>query len=765
MPFPTEPDPALELALQTATRDHLAGRLEAAEAGYGRVLAQRPEHGTALHRLGVLALQRGRHGTALDLLGRAVALDPAAWRSQCSLGQTLAALGRAGEALAAFRAAAALNPACPEAFAGAGAACRELGLVPEAVAAFARAAELTGRPEAHNDLGIALQDAGRVADAVAAFQRALAGQDDFPIAHNNLGNALLALQRVDEARAVLERTVARWPEFADAWYDLGNAAFAGNRFPDAEAAYRRALALDPAHLAAANNLGNALQAMGRSEAALDAYAEALRIDPGFVDALNNASAAARTLGRMDDAVGYLRSALDLRPDFPVTHGNLGNLLKDTGLMDEAVRSFRRALELDPADAVTRSNLAYAVSFLPGYGPEAILEENRLWDRTLVPPEWRRPAAGGFPNDRDPGRRLRIGYVSPDFREHCQSLFTLPLLSHHDHRRFEIFCYADVARPDAITGRISGHADVWRDTSALDDASCAALVRSDRIDILVDLTMHMANGRPLMFARKPAPVQVAWLAYPGTTGLSAMDYRLTDPYLDPPGTHDGWYTETSIRLPDTFWCYDPLTAEPVPGPLPALASGRVTFGCLNNFCKVNPPVLALWAQVLAAVPGSRLLLLCQPGSHRQRVLDALAAGGVAPGRVAFTPFQPRAAYLALHQEVDLGLDTFPYNGHTTSLDAFWMGVPVVTRLGDTVVGRAGWSQLCNLDLSELAATSDETFIQIAVDLARDLPRLARLRAALRPRMEASPLMDGARFARNLETAFRGLWAQWCERGTG
>jgi len=762
MPIPTDPDPHLELALEAATRNHLAGELEAAEAGYGQVLAQCPDHGVALHRLGVLALQRGRHAEALALLGRVLALDPTAWRSHCSLGQTLAAQDQPGPALAAFRRAGELNPDCLEAWVGAGTASRALGLRAEAVAAFRRAAEL--RPdlaERHNDLGTALLEAGDPAGARAACTRALALRDDFPVAHSNLGNALLAERRIPEARAQLERTVARWPDCTEAWYNLGSAALADLAFADAEAAFRRTLALAPGHLAAACNLGSALHAQGRHQAALEACERALRLDPTCLDACNNASAAARALGRMDDAVQLLERAIALRPDFPVTHGNLGHLLKDLGRMDEAVRCFRRALELDPADPVVRSNLAYAVSFLPGCDARAILAENLQWQQVQVPPDWGR---AGHPNDPDPHRRLRVGYVSPDFREHCQSLFTLPLLAHHDHSRFEIFGYAGVARPDPITRRIAGLMDGWRDIARLDDAACAAQIRADRIDILVDLTMHMANGRPHLFARKPAPVQVAWLAYPGTTGLAAMDYRLTDPYLDPPGQHDDWYSETSIRLPDTFWCYDPLTAEPEPGPLPALERGGITFGSLNNFCKVNPEVLALWARVLTAVPGSRLLLQCQPGRHRERVLAALGAGGVAPERIEFAPFLPRAAYLALYRQVDVGLDTFPYNGHTTSLDAFWMGVPVVTRLGATVVGRAGWSQLSNLGLRELAADSDESFIRIATGLARDRPRLAGLRAGLRARMEASPLMDAPRFAGHLESALRGLWTQWCAQTT-
>jgi predicted O-linked N-acetylglucosamine transferase (SPINDLY family) len=757
MTFPTEADAALEQTLLRATELHRAGRLDEAEAGYRRVLAQRPEHGAALHRLGLLALQSGHAETALELLGRAAAADPAAWRSHCGLGQALAALERFPEAREAFQRATGLNPGCLEAWLGTGAACRALGLGREALAAFAQAAALgPDHAEAQNNLGIALQDAGRLAEAVQAFRRATQLEDDFPIAHNNLGNALLLDRQVDPALDQLQGVVRRWPDFADAWYNLGNAAFTGCRFPEAEAAYRRTLALAPAHLSARNNLGNALQALGRNEEALAAYLEALRLNPGFVDAGNNASAAARALGRMDQAARLLRDALAARPDSAVTHCNLGNVLKDIGRMEEAVQNFRRALELDPGDVVSHSNLAYAVSFLPGFDAHAILRENLDWDRAHGGLE----APGRHPNDPDPERRLRIGYISPDFREHCQALFTIPLLSHHDHGRFEIFCYARVPRPDAITGRIAGFADTWRDANRWTDGEVAEQVRADRIDILVDLTQHMANGALGVFTRKPAPVQAAWLAYPGTTGLSAMDYRLTDPYLDPPGEHDDWYCETSIRLADTYWCYDPLTAQPQPGPLPALANGFVTFGCLNNFCKVTPAVLGLWAQVLTAVPDSRLLLLCQPGDHRQGVLDRLAAGGVGAGRVEFAAFRPRPEYLALHQRVDLGLDTFPYNGHTTSLDAFWMGVPVVTRLGETVVGRAGWSQLCNLDLRELAAGSDPAFVRTAVDLARDLPRLAQLRAGLRSRMEASPLMDGARFARSMETAFRQMWRHWC-----
>jgi predicted O-linked N-acetylglucosamine transferase (SPINDLY family) len=334
------------------------------------------------------------------------------------------------------------------------------------------------------------------------------------------------------------------------------------------------------------------------------------------------------------------------------------------------------------------------------------------------------------------------------------LFTVPLLSHHDHQRFEIFCYSSVDRPDAMTRRLVGFADRWREVAHLDDAELCELIRADGIDVLVDLTMHMARCRPLLFARRAAPVQVAWLAYPGTTGIAAMDYRFSDPRLDPPGFEDR-YTERTVRLPDSFWCYDPLTDQPLPNRLPALESGQVTFGCLNNPCKLTDRTIQLCGGVLRALPDARLLLMSRGQAHQQRLQRQLGEQGVEAHRIEFVPHQSRDNYLRAYHRIDLGLDTFPYNGHTTSLDSFWMGVPVVSRVGRTCVGRGGLSQLFQLDLLELAAHSDEGFVNAAVTIAKDLPRLAVLRQQLRTRLEKSPLMDAARFARNVESAYLQL----------
>jgi protein O-GlcNAc transferase len=417
------------------------------------------------------------------------------------------------------------------------------------------------------------------------------------------------------------------------------------------------------------------------------------------------------------------------------------------------------LELKPGDYASHSNLVFTIQYHPDYDSASILHETLRWNVLHAAPL--KHEIKPHENDRMPDRRLRIGYVGADFREHCQSLFTIPLLSNHDRKSFEIFCYAHVSKPDARTERIHDLCDGWRTIVGMPDEEVAQKIRDDRIDILVDLTMHMSLGRTLIFARKPAPVQVAWLAYPGTTGLSAMDYRLTDPYLDPPGTHDHDYCEKSIRLPDTFWCYDPLCEELDSGTLPALRNGRVTFGCLNNFCKASPPAMELWAKVLRGVEGSKFILLSVPGRHCQTVRDFFQSRGIDPNRLEFIEFQARPDYLTVYRRIDIGLDTLPYNGHTTSLDSIWMGVPVVSRVGQTVVGRAGWSQFNNLGLNELAAQSDDQFVKIATDLAGDLQRLAELRKTLRDRMKRSPLMDAPKFARGVESAYREMWKTYCK----
>jgi predicted O-linked N-acetylglucosamine transferase (SPINDLY family) len=623
-------------------------------------------------------------------------------------------------------------------------------------------------PEAHFDLGNTLSAAKRFEEAMSEYQRALRLRPEYAEAQNNLGNALFQLDSLEESAAAFERALALRPDYADAHNNLGNALFCLGRLEAAVATLRRAIALRPEFADAYNNLANALSGLSRYEEANSAYRRALELRPNWPQARNNLAVALYSQGNLDGAEQEFRSIFDSRPDYADGFVNFGNVLRAMGRLDESIAAYERAVEIDPNDAATASSRLFVLQFHPDFDAQRILAEHRRWDQRFAQPLGESPA----PRDRDPGRRLRIGYVSPDFRQHCQSLFTEPLLSHHDPEQFEVFSYCSVGRPDAITARLRDRADVWRETHRMSDQAVAELVRADGIDILVDLTMHMSNGRPLLMARRPAEVQVTWLAYPGTTGVKAIDYRLTDPYLDPAGMYDDCYAERSVRLAETFWCYDPWgmeldrssSADPLPLPAkpPALRNGYLTFGCLNDFCKMNAAVLALWSRVMRAVSGSRLRLLAPEGSARRWTLAKLEASGISADRVEFVSRKPRREYLAEYWLIDVCLDTFPYNGHTTSLDAYWMGVPVITRVGRTVVGRAGLSQLSNLRLTELAAPEDDRFVQIAVELAGDMPRLAEMHDTLRDRMMASPLMDAARFARNMEAAYRAMWKSHCRQ---
>jgi len=610
-------------------------------------------------------------------------------------------------------------------------------------------------------LELALQhhQAGRLEEAETLYRQFLAQEPNHPDALHLLG--MIANQKGEYQIAVqlLGRAVAIMPMVAAYRGNLGQALAGLGRTGEAISAYRLALKIQPDYPEAQNNLGNALVIQGEVEAAIATFRAAVHNHPDCAEIHYNLATALCVQGAFDAGIASYQNALRIQPNHIRALTNLGNAYKEVGQLDETISAYRQAIALKPNDAAAHSNFIFTLNYHPDFDAGAIAEEQDRWNRRHAEPL--RQFLQPHPNDHIPDRRLRIGYVSPDFRNHCQSLFTVPLFSHHDHRHFEIFCYADVSRPDGVTDRIRGFADIWRSTVGLSERQIAERIRNDRIDILVDLTMHMDRNRLLVFALKPAPVQVTWLGYPGSTGLSTIDYRLSDPYLDPPSIDSSVYAERTLRLPHSFWCYDPLDGGDIPvTPLPAVANNFITFSCLNNFCKVNDSVVRLWAKVLQVVTDSRLLLLAPEGRHRLHILELLRQEGIGPERMEFALPQPRGKYLELYQRIDLCLDTFPYNGHTTSLDSFWMGVPVITLVGQTIVGRAGLCQLMNLNLPELIASTPEQYVQIAAELANDLPRLIFLRSTLRQRMQAGPLMDAARFARNVEHAYRTMWQRWC-----
>jgi predicted O-linked N-acetylglucosamine transferase (SPINDLY family) len=356
--------------------------------------------------------------------------------------------------------------------------------------------------------------------------------------------------------------------------------------------------------------------------------------------------------------------------------------------------------------------------------------------------------------------LKIGYLSPFFAMSAEVFFVLPLLASHDRKQFEIFCFSRTLREDEWTERMRSHTDHWVDIRRLSTAESVDLIRGHGIDIMVNVS-RPADECLAILAKRLAPIQVAWLIFAScTTGLDTVDYRISDSSIDPPGMDESCYVERTLRLPETAWCYDPLPDFPPVNALPALSRGFITFGSLNRFCKINPLVVAAWAEILRAAPKSRIHILAIPGSHRRRLLDQFLELGVDPLRVEFIDRQSRAEYLKRYGQIDISLDTFPYSGHTTVLDSLWMGVPVVSLSGGTCVGRAACGSLHNLGLAELIGQSPKEYVSNAVRLSGDVARLAELRAGLRQRMQASPLMDAPRFARNMEAAYRQMWRNWC-----
>jgi predicted O-linked N-acetylglucosamine transferase (SPINDLY family) len=743
--------------LQTATEQHRAGNLPEARRLYEQVLSAAPLHAPALFRSGLLELQDGHADIALARIAQASAAAPDDPRYRIGLGQALQAQSRWGEAAEAYESALRLQPDFPDVSSSLGICLQRSGRWEPAAAAYRKAlAQQPGNAGVMANLGTVLREMRELPEAVDLL-RAATELEPLVASHAvNLGIALYDQRYFAAAERVLNQTLARHPNDADAAFNLGNALHALGRSPEAADRYRQATSLRADYVDALINLGNVHTELGEFTSGLAAYDAAILARPDSVVALNNAGCLMRTLGRIDEAEILLLRAQGVDPGRAALYDNLGNVYKDAGALDDAIDCFRKALELDPAAESTHGNLAYALSF-QSPTPEPILEECLRWNERFAAGFRARTGSQGriHANVGETRRRLKIGYVSPDFRDHCQSLFTIPLLSKHDHESFEITCYSSVKRPDALTRRIAGYADVWREVRPLDDETLCRVISEDGIDILVDLTMHMAGGRPLVFARKPAPVQIAWLAYPGTTGMSAMDYRLSDPRLDPEG-YDSHYRERTLRLADSFWCYDPLAEGPEVNSLPAVERGYLTFGCLNNPCKLTDHTLRLWGGVMRAVPNTRLLLLAPPGRHRLRLLRRLAEQSISADRIEFVQFQPRADYLHSYHQIDLGLDTFPYNGHTTSLDSLWMGVPVVTRVGETSVGRGGLSQLFQVGQLDLAAESDDAFVRIAVAQSNDLGRLAELRSGLRLRMQRSALMDATRFARQVEGAYQSAW---------
>jgi len=600
---------------------------------------------------------------------------------------------------------------------------------------------------------VELLRSGRPAEAEALARQVLQSSPTNAPALHCLGLIAQAAGRFEDAAALIQRAIAAAPVTAVYHYNLAAVLDSLGRRNLAEAALREAVRLDPTLAPAHQNLGALLYRQGKFEDAAESFRAAAPLRPQEPWAYLNLGKALRSQDKLDEAEDAFRKAIAINPALAPAFNMLGSCLREGGRIKEAIDSFRQVVALKDDFREADSNLCYALYFDPDSTPQQILEEHLNWSRRSAEPLSQQVQSPQ--SIRTSGRKLRVAYLSPNLRTHVIGFFMEPILEHHDREQFEVFCYNDAPNLDSMAHKLKSRANRWRDTSSLNDSQLTQLIRDDRIDILVDLNLHMRGCRLGVFAQKPAPVQIAHLAYCGTSGLATMDWCVTDPHMLADGGEQ-FFTERMLVLPDCYWCYRASPSAPPPAAPPVMKNGFITFGSLNTLTKANDAVLRVWAKLMAAVPDSRLAIHVPGGAANPSVLRRFAASGIPLERLIALPRVGRDEYLNLYNRIDLALDPFPYGGGTTTLDALWMGVGVVTLAGRLPVGRAGVSILSNLDLRELIADSAERYVQIAAKLAADDQRLAGLRTTLRQRLTDSVLMDEPRYVRQLEAAYRKTW---------
>jgi protein O-GlcNAc transferase len=619
--------------------------------------------------------------------------------------------------------------------------------------------------------GIALEGRGQLEEALERYEAAVGLAPGLARAHFNRGNILLDKGDAAGALAAYEQAVKYKPDSAAAHYNIGSAHLRLGNTGEAMAACRQAIALKPdfadAHVSLGMALGSQAQSLGKFDQAEASFRRVLEINPGLAEAHNNLALVFSRSNRLAESIASFERAIKIKGDYADAYANLGCALKDIGRLAEALDTLHRALEIDPDNVIAHNNLLFIHNYVGDLPAGQLLADAKRFGEVaarLAQPRTR------WQNMPDPGRVLRVGFVSGDLSGHPVGFFlegVLAALTSGPAGTLELFAYPTLACDDETSARLRACCKGWHSAIGLSDEALAQRIAEDRIDILIDLSGHTAHNRLTMFAWKPAPVQVSWLGYFATTGLAAIDYFIADPCTLPPG-QEVHFSEQIWRLPETRLCFTAPADDVAVGPLPALANGYVTFGSFNNLSKMNDTVVALWAQVLNAVPDSRLFLKYQQlgeASVRQGTRERFAAHGIKPERLILEAYVPRTNYLAAYQRVDIGLDPFPFPGGTTTAEALWMGIPVLTLAGERFLSRQGVGLLMNAGLPDWIATDTRDYLARAVSHASDLQRLASLRRGLRKQVLDSPVFDAPRFARHFEAALREMWRKWCSESAG
>lgn len=781
---------------QRGFRHHQAGQLQQAEALYRQVLAVNPGHADSLHLLGVIARQVGQAARALEYIDKAIKLQPRAAAYHTSRGNALKDLGRTADAEACYREALRRQRDFPEALANLGGLLVEFGRFEEAEAICRKAVRARPDYTAQTNLGLALAGLGRLEEAVACHREAVRLRSDAAEAHNNLGCALSELDRSGDADAAFREALRLRPNFADAHNNLGILCRKMGRQASAEICFHLAASLRPDFAEAHINRANTLHLLGRSEEAERNGREAVRLKPMSPDAHHCLGLALSGVGRHADAEACYREALRLRSDFTAARANLGNALKELGHLAEAEETYKEVLRQDPRqpdatkglaaallaqrkfaeagqhlekvlESVTESEAGWrallgTILYVPELSADERFEKHRAFGRQMAKQAKEHPLPPPS-NDRTPGRRIRVGWLSSDFHGHPVARNIGILFRHRDQSAFETFCYADVKKPDQMTEGFKKRADVWRSITGLDDAEVAEMIRADQIDIMIYLAGHFDDNRPQVAAWRPAPVQINMLDA-ATSGIAEMDYFLGDRVVTPTRRLEK-FTERPLRVP-SWYVHEPPLGGPTPARPPCLADGTVTFASFHNPSKLHPKVFSLWGEVLRARPDARIQFQYMERFADQALQQTVRRdlGDDVADRATFGVFTRSIGdHLQAYNHVDIALDPFPFTGSTATFEALWMGIPVVTMAGDTFVSRMTASALTQVGLDDLIATSPEQYVDIALRLTSDRARLSELRQTLRDRLIRSAICDTRRASRHFERALRAAWRKWCRDG--
>ena len=717
-------------ALQLAVDHHRAGRLQQSENICKRILNAEPDNADAIHLLAVIACTNRKYADGIRLLRKSIEIKPDNAETHKNLGIALNDIGNPDEALNSYQKAVSINP---------------------------------DYAEAHNNLGNVLKELGKTNEAISSYQKALSIKPDYAEALNNLGNAFKDLGYPDKSLESCRKALSIKPGYAEAYNNLGNALKDKGRIDESVDNYKKAISIKPDYAIAHNNLGVALREKGQFKKAIASYRKALVIKPDYAEVHNNLANALKDQVNFDEAIISYRKALSLRPEYAEVHNNLGNVYKDQGDLEKAVAIYRKALAIKPDHFVICSNLLLALNYLPNVSQETIYNESTKRMNQFEEPHLKHDIVSG--NERGENQKLRIGYISPDFKDHSVAYFFEPLLKFHNKNKVKVFCYSNVVTPDRTTRRLKNYADHWMNIVGSNDKTVADQIRNDRIDILVDLAGHTANNRLKILAYKPAPIQISWLGYPNTTGMDAVDYHFTDNIADPTDSNaDDLHSEMLIRLDNGFFCFQPFEFAPEVSLLPFLKNDHITFGSFNNLSKTTPDVIKCWSEILHGIPEAKILLKSRPlgdKKTKEKYLELFEKQGVSSSRVELYSNLPKIKdHLELYSKVDIGLDPFPYNGTTTTCEALWMGIPVVTIMGDRHAGRVGASIMNQIGLRELlVAENEKKYIKIAVSLANNINKLSEIRKNLRKTMLNSPLCDAQSFANKIEKAYLKMWEKY------